>query len=1072
MSQVITNAFENYWQSCLTAEQPVVLDEFILADIPNLDITSPIDPDAGLPPESQIVHRQNVDQRGRINNNAVAYTIVMDTTVGDFSFNAMYLRNKANGVIGMIVYKGRETKLKTDQTTGQTGNSLVKSMLMGYDQAAEATLTHVDAGTWQIDYAARLRGMDEDIRQLQADLYGHHTFVGDGFKVVEKDGAYQVSQGVAIVGGLRVELKAPEVIHPGSQPIGVWVDVHRAGSLLSEHQNHFTIITSVADLTDHVDSNGYQHYVAKLATVLADGTIEDGRRHGYGGGLDSSMIKDSVDGDVANALANARVINIEALRRSYDDIGMTVTDWFAVGSRVNNAAEVLIDKATGKGYSYSGGYPHTVEEGETPASHGWSDRSSNTLKDVLKSISGVSYRQYGAKLNGIDDDTDAILRCHADANEHGYKIVQSGGIAKINGTKQIVWKVDAEYSNGFHFLCDTIMDSLFLFASEYNPINLTLGQVNIAEFTKYAMNIPSLAAYKNYAVFLTDTKATDLMRVGGLAMGKRCMTVVNRNGDLRYPLTTTFASLDKCMLTPINVPLRTVSGFAIKYTGSNEKRLPVKVTRNKVKFIEPTYKDASSADIPIGSFISLEFVYDFEVVAGGGDPIGADRVADSYFINYWTSGKIKISGLSYDVGWAGTDGNYTRDVIHENCQADRLGGHYSCWDFTFNNITTSRSRAIDISGGGKLSINNLKIMVNSSYSPFTAVEIRGDYAAEWDGDIDIDGVTVDAQSITDLSANPVVNILSGITDSSVGNHDFGRKTALARSIKINDVEVLVNPIATGGRILVRGAVVGCVTGIANQVAYPDKIEVSNVNIIDGSAPVGNAVNAVTIFGEKKPAWRKQYVRVLVDACSNKDPRAYGGSIATIGDDTISITGNTNTNFKLEVSRCDWLRYSVMTNGSGSSEATIVSSRLAYIKGNSSDEIFLGDCRISNTRLDGSFLMAISGGILEAYLNNDGVTYGQFGYPNNPEVNLKYAKGMAIEPNSSIRGSLVTKDLLQAGYYQSSYYAPFVEHMKGQLSPIGNVTPRWVGDEYLDQTEGQYKWYKSTGLTNNDWKPAT
>ncbi len=277
MSQVITNAFEQYWQSCLAAEKPVVLDEFILADIPNLDITSPIDPETGLPPESQIVHRQNVDQRGRINNNAVAYTIVMDTTVGDFSFNAMYLRNKQNGVIGMIVYKGRETKLKTDQTTGQTGNSLVKSMLMGYDQAAEATLTHVDAGTWQIDYAARLRGMDEDIRQLQADLYGHHTFVGDGFKVVEKDGAYQVTQGVAIVGGLRVELKAPEVIHPGTKPIGVWVDVYRAGSLLSEHQNHFTIITSVADLTDHVDSNGYQHYVAKLATVQADGTIEDGR---------------------------------------------------------------------------------------------------------------------------------------------------------------------------------------------------------------------------------------------------------------------------------------------------------------------------------------------------------------------------------------------------------------------------------------------------------------------------------------------------------------------------------------------------------------------------------------------------------------------------------------------------------------------------------------------------------------------------------------------------------------------------------------------------------------------------
>lgn len=340
MSQVITNAFEQYWQSCLAAEQPVVLDEFILADIPNLDITSPIDPETGLPPESQIVHRQNVDQRGRINNNAVAYTIVMDTTVGDFSFNAMYLRNKANGVIGMIVYKGRETKLKTDQTTGQTGNSLVKSMLMGYDQAAEATLTHVDAGTWQIDYAARLRGMDEDIRQLQADLYGHHTFVGDGFKVVEKDGAYQVTQGVAIVGGLRVELKAPEVIHPGTKPIGVWVDVHRAGSLLSEHQNHVTIITSVADLADHVDSNGYQHYVAKLATVLADGTIEDGR----GASGSTSGIQDT----------------FALWKRSMAEAGYDLIGQFGTKMTIEDRFQVVLSKEGTEVYQWQGLLPKGV----------------------------------------------------------------------------------------------------------------------------------------------------------------------------------------------------------------------------------------------------------------------------------------------------------------------------------------------------------------------------------------------------------------------------------------------------------------------------------------------------------------------------------------------------------------------------------------------------------------------------------------------------------------------------------------------------------------------------------------
>lgn len=418
MSQVITNAFEHYWQSSLAAEQPVVLDEFILADIPNLDITSPIDPDTGLPPESQIVHRQNVDQRGRINNNAVAYTIVMDTTFGDFSFNAMYLRNKQNGVIGMIVYKGRETKLKTDQTTGQTGNSLVKSMLMGYDQAAEATLTHVDAGTWQIDYAARLRGQDEDLRQLASQLYGHHTFIGDGFKVVQQDGGHQVTQGVAIVGGLRIELKQPQVIYPGTKPIGVWVDVHRSGSLLSEHQNHFTIITSVADLTDNVDSNGYPHYVAKLATVQADSTVIDGR--GQGGSSGSGAIPDT----------------FALWTRSMAEAGYDLIGQFGSKITIQNAKQVVLSKDGKDVYAWLGELPKEVSAGATLESTGgigpglWLSVGVDTLRYQLATPGGagwvggqakpVTWSGFsgGADLSGVKNSTAAFSSMFAPGGSH------------------------------------------------------------------------------------------------------------------------------------------------------------------------------------------------------------------------------------------------------------------------------------------------------------------------------------------------------------------------------------------------------------------------------------------------------------------------------------------------------------------------------------------------------------------------------------------------------------------------------------------------------------------------------
>ncbi|MFB2749577.1 phage tail-collar fiber domain-containing protein [Aeromonas veronii] len=278
MSQIITNAFSRYWQECLANQTPVVLDEFLLANVPDLDPPSPIDPDSGLPPVGQIVHRHKVDQRGRISNDAVAYTIVMDTTVGDFSFNAMYLINKASGMVGMIVHKGLETKLKTNEAAGQTGNSLVKSMLMEYDRAAEATATHVDASTWQIDYAARLRGMDDDLRLQALQFFGPATFYGDGFNLLNTSGVYKVQPGVAYVGGLRAELNEVKKITPGAKPVGLWLDIYRAGSLLDAWVNHFTLTLSVPDMVDYLDSNGYQHHVAKVAIINSDGSVTDVRR--------------------------------------------------------------------------------------------------------------------------------------------------------------------------------------------------------------------------------------------------------------------------------------------------------------------------------------------------------------------------------------------------------------------------------------------------------------------------------------------------------------------------------------------------------------------------------------------------------------------------------------------------------------------------------------------------------------------------------------------------------------------------------------------------------------------------
>lgn len=281
MSQTaITLAFEQHLANLQMGGQPVIPDEFVLAYLPGLNLSAPIDRAAGLPAAGQIVHRQPVDQRGKVNANGVAYSIIMDTRIGDFTFNAMYLVHKASGLVAMVVHKAAEDKLKNQ--TNRPGNSLVKSMLMEYQGAAEATNTQVNADTWQIDFSARLLGLDRDIQQQAHDHYGDAAFIADGFAVRPGQGVNEfiVAAGLGYIAGLRTELTAEQSINVNQRPATLYADVYHAGTLLSDWHTQVTIRASSSPLTDYTDEAGYPHYVVPLASLAANGAVTDQRGRG------------------------------------------------------------------------------------------------------------------------------------------------------------------------------------------------------------------------------------------------------------------------------------------------------------------------------------------------------------------------------------------------------------------------------------------------------------------------------------------------------------------------------------------------------------------------------------------------------------------------------------------------------------------------------------------------------------------------------------------------------------------------------------------------------------------------
>ncbi|WP_370608024.1 phage tail protein [Citrobacter meridianamericanus] len=277
MSQtVITSAFEQLKAQQAVTGEAVVLDGFIFAYVPNLDISSPIDPNEAIPPDAQIVHRADVALTGVVNDNAVVYSVTLGTAVGDFDFNWVGLVNKTSNVVAMIVHAPVQSKVAN--AAGVQGNVLTRSFLMEYDGAKKQTNITTPAQTWQIDFTARLDGIDERQRLENTDIYGAAAFFGDGYLVGKTGNQFFVTKGTGYVSGLRTSLVDNQNITVTTKPVKVWLDVCWTGTLTSIWNAQYKI-TVAESLADYVQ-NGVQHYVFAVASIDVNGNITDLRPKG------------------------------------------------------------------------------------------------------------------------------------------------------------------------------------------------------------------------------------------------------------------------------------------------------------------------------------------------------------------------------------------------------------------------------------------------------------------------------------------------------------------------------------------------------------------------------------------------------------------------------------------------------------------------------------------------------------------------------------------------------------------------------------------------------------------------
>lgn len=248
------------------------INSFVLANISGLG-EEPVDRIEAMPDAGDIVDTQPVGKSGYVNNNLVVYSVTLDSTLGDYSFNWVGLVD-SEGVLIAVTYLPALIS-KTKSANGVDGNNLVRSFLLELTGAQALTAINTPAETWQLDLTTRLNGVDDRERLSNVDLYGAGSFFGTGFLAAPgASGFVDVEAGVGYVGGLRCQLDSVVSIDVSAALGELWVDAYLLGDANGKAVA-FDFVPGSSGLVDYVDGNGVAHYVMRIADVVTATTVTD-----------------------------------------------------------------------------------------------------------------------------------------------------------------------------------------------------------------------------------------------------------------------------------------------------------------------------------------------------------------------------------------------------------------------------------------------------------------------------------------------------------------------------------------------------------------------------------------------------------------------------------------------------------------------------------------------------------------------------------------------------------------------------------------------------------------------------
>ena len=272
MAASITIAGEKVIAQKQAANLQLTVARFVLANVPGLNVSGPVNRAGVKPPAAQIVYTANITQQGYVNPNQVVYSLLMGTDIGDFDWNWIGMET-SDDVLLSVAYVPLQQKRK-NVLPDQIGNNVTRNFLVVFDGAQQLTGIKIDASTWQFDYTARMKGIDERERISNRDMFGRACFFGAGLQLQKVGAAYQLNPGVAYVDGVRLQLDAVLPVTVPAVPSKAWLDVVLQREL-SDVVASFKVVFGQDANVDYTDCASARHYLVPLADITGTSSLVD-----------------------------------------------------------------------------------------------------------------------------------------------------------------------------------------------------------------------------------------------------------------------------------------------------------------------------------------------------------------------------------------------------------------------------------------------------------------------------------------------------------------------------------------------------------------------------------------------------------------------------------------------------------------------------------------------------------------------------------------------------------------------------------------------------------------------------